>query len=70
MAKIFHFLSVNKIWSVLLVEFFERFSFFGVRCILLLYMTQHFSFHDRDSFCMYSIFMALTYATSLMELPP
>ena len=66
MAKIFHFLSVNRIWAVLLIEFFERFSFFGVRCILLLYMTQHFSFHDSDSFCMYSIFMALTYATSLM----
>lgn len=66
MAKFFHFLSVNKIWAVLLVEFFERFSFFGVRCILLLYITQHFSFHDRDSFSMYSIFMALTYATSLM----
>lgn len=66
MAKFFHFLSANKIGAVLLLEFFERFSFFGVRCILLLYMTQHFSFHDRDSFSIYSIFMALTYATSLM----
>lgn len=29
-------------------------------------MTQHFSFHDSDSFSIYAVFLALTYATSLV----
>lgn len=44
----------------------ERFGFYGVRALLILYLTQHFAFSDRVSGGLYGAFLALVYLTPLI----
>jgi POT family proton-dependent oligopeptide transporter len=44
-------------------EMWERFGFYGMRALLVLYLTQHFIFSDRVGSGMYGAYMSLVYLT-------
>ncbi|GGE15973.1 peptide ABC transporter [Polymorphobacter glacialis] len=44
-------------------EMWERFGFYGMRALLVLYLTQHFIFNDRVGNGMYGAYMSLVYLT-------
>lgn len=46
-------------------ELWERFSFYGMKALLLLYMTQHLLYSDEASFGILSAYMSLVYITPL-----
>ncbi|WP_313805720.1 peptide MFS transporter [Sphingobium sp.] len=48
------------------VEMWERFSFYGMRALLIFYLTQHFLFADRDAAYVYGAYMSLIYISPLM----
>ena len=48
------------------VEMWERFSFYGMRALLIFYLTQHFLFSDRDASYSYGAYMSLIYISPLM----
>ena len=45
-------------------ELWERFSFYGMRALLVLYMTQQLLFSDTMSFGIYAAYMSLVYIYS------
>ncbi|GAB4538424.1 MAG: peptide MFS transporter [Parvularculaceae bacterium] len=47
-------------------EMWERFSFYGMRSILVLYLTQHFLFDQRFSSGLYGSYLAMTYAVPVL----
>ena len=47
-------------------ELWERFSFYGMRALLTLYMTQQLLFTDKMSFGVYAAYMSLVYMTPLI----
>jgi POT family proton-dependent oligopeptide transporter len=48
------------------VEMWERFSYYGMRALLIFYLTQHFLFSDRDASYAYGAYMSLIYISPLM----
>jgi proton-dependent oligopeptide transporter, POT family len=44
------------------VELWERFSFYGMRALLILFLTTELGFEDKDAYATYSLFTALSYA--------
>jgi POT family proton-dependent oligopeptide transporter len=47
-------------------EMWERFSFYGMRALLVFYMTQHLAFSDKAAFATYGSYTALVYATPVL----
>ena len=47
-------------------ELWERFSFYGMRALLILYMTKHLLYDDDMSFGVYAAYGSLVYATPLI----
>lgn len=47
-------------------ELWERFSFYGMRALLVLYMTKHLLFSDNMSFGIYAAYMSLVYVTPMI----
>ncbi|CAL2091306.1 peptide MFS transporter [Tenacibaculum sp. 190524A02b] len=47
-------------------ELWERFSFYGMRALLVLYMTKHLLFSDQMSFGIYAAYMSLVYVTPMI----
>src|SRR3978361_1774036 len=47
---------------VLLIELWERFGYYGMQAILLLFMVQQLGFRDREANLLWGAFAALTYA--------
>ncbi len=47
-------------------ELWERFSFYGMRALLVLYMTKQLLFSDKMSFGIYATYMSLVYVTPLI----
>ncbi|HEY6077728.1 MAG TPA: peptide MFS transporter, partial [Polyangiaceae bacterium] len=47
-------------------ETWERFSFYGMRALLVLYMTKHFGFGDTRAYAVYGSYTALVYTTPLI----
>lgn len=48
-----------------LTEMWERFSYYGMRGLLLLYLVQHFLFGDKDASIIYGGYIALVYIMSI-----
>ncbi|MET0369940.1 MAG: peptide MFS transporter [Sphingobium sp.] len=48
------------------VEMWERFSFYGMRALLIFYLTQHFLMTDRSASFVYGAYMSLIYLSPLM----
>ncbi|MCB0428757.1 MAG: MFS transporter, partial [Flavobacteriales bacterium] len=47
-------------------ELWERFSFYGMRALLTLYMTKELLFTDQMSFGIYAAYMSLVYVTPVI----
>jgi proton-dependent oligopeptide transporter, POT family len=47
-------------------ETWERFSYYGMRALLVLYMTKHFGFSDSRAYAVYGSYTALVYTTPLI----
>jgi POT family proton-dependent oligopeptide transporter len=47
-------------------EMWERFSYYGMRGLLILYLTQHFLFSDQRSALMYGAYTALVYVMTIV----
>jgi proton-dependent oligopeptide transporter, POT family len=47
-------------------ELWERFSFYGMRALLVLYMTSELLFHDKKAYGIYGAYMALVYAMPIV----
>ena len=47
-------------------EMWERFSFYGMRSLLVLYLTQHLLLQDTTAYGIYGAYTALVYATSVL----
>ncbi len=48
------------------VEFWDRFSFYGLQAVLVLYATQALLFTDNQAYALYGVFTALTFATTVL----
>src|SRR5579883_605806 len=49
-----------------LTEMWERFGFYVVQGLLVLYMTEYFGFSDSDSYTILGVFTALAYISPLV----
>ena len=47
-------------------EMWERFSYYGMRALLILYLTKHFMFGDREAGLIYGTYGSLVYAMPLL----
>ena len=47
-------------------EMWERFSYYGMRALLVLYLTKHWLFSDSDSNLIYGAYGALVYITPVL----
>lgn len=54
------------IYVLFLTEMWERFSFYGLRALLVLYMTKVFLFSDHKAYDLYGAYMALVYASPVI----
>ncbi|MEO1039337.1 MAG: peptide MFS transporter [Pseudomonadota bacterium] len=49
-----------------LTEMWERFSYYGMRGLLIIYLTQHFLFSDQQSTLIYGAYTALVYVMTIV----
>ena len=49
-----------------MTEMWERFSYYGMRALLILYLTKHFLFGDKDAGLLYGSYASLVYATPVL----
>lgn len=47
-------------------ELWERFSYYGMRALLIFYLMQHFLFSERESYLIYGTYTALVYMTPVI----
>ena len=48
------------------VELWERFSYYGMRALLVFYLTRHFLFTDAESYSIYGAYTAMVYMTPVI----
>lgn len=53
---------VNNAFLLSFVEMWERYSYYGMRALLVLFLTSHLGFKDERAYAIYSIFAAIGYA--------
>lgn len=56
----------KQIWMLFFTEMWERFSFYGMRALLILYMTHILLFPDKDANLQYGAYNALVYTMPLL----
>ena len=56
----------RSLYLLSVVHFLERFSYYGVSALLLLYFTSRFHFSDAKSYAIFGVYSTLTYATPLI----
>ncbi len=49
-----------------LTEMWERFSYYGMRALLIFYLTKHFLFSDTQAYAIYGAYTALVYLTPVI----
>ncbi len=49
-----------------MTEMWERFSYYGMRALLIFYLTQHFLFGDEKAYLIYGAYSALVYVTPVI----
>jgi len=54
------------LFILFLTEMWERFSYYGMRGLLIFYLTQHFLFSDEKSFAIYGAYTALVFLTPVL----
>jgi proton-dependent oligopeptide transporter, POT family len=56
----------KALWLLFFTEMWERFSFYGMRALLILYMTKVLGFHDKEANLQYGAYNALVYTMPLI----
>ena len=56
----------KALYILFFAELWERFSFYGMRALLVLYMTSELLFHDTKAYDVYGIYTALVYAAPVI----
>ena len=51
----------KALWLLFITEMWERFSYYGMRALLIFYMTKNFLFADDKSFAIYGSYTSLVY---------
>ena len=51
----------KALWLLFVTEMWERFSYYGMRALLIFYMTKNFLFSDDKSYAIYGSYTALVY---------
>jgi proton-dependent oligopeptide transporter, POT family len=54
------------LYVLALTEMWERFSFYGMRALLVFFLTQHFRFTDQAAFAVYGSYAALVYISPVL----
>jgi len=54
------------LFILFLTEMWERFSYYGMRGLLIVYLTQHFLFSDEKSSVLYGAYTALVYVMTII----
>jgi proton-dependent oligopeptide transporter, POT family len=54
------------LYVLFMTEMWERFSYYGMRALLILYLTKHFLFGDKDAGLLYGSYASLVYATPVL----
>lgn len=54
------------IFILALVEMWERFSYYGMRALLILYLTEHFPFGDAEATAIYGAYTSLVYGVAVI----
>ena len=54
------------LYILFLTEMWERFSYYGMRALLILYLTKHFLFSDAQAGMIYGSYVALIYGLPLL----
>ena len=54
------------LYVLFFAEMWERLSYYGMRGLLVLYMTKHFLFSDEKAYAIYGSYTALVYATPII----
>jgi len=54
------------LFVLFLTEMWERFSYYGMRALLILYLTKHFLFDDREAGLIYGSYGSLVYAMPVL----
>ena len=49
-----------------LTEMWERFSYYGMRSMLIFYLTQHFLFSDTPAYGIYSAYISMIYISPII----
>jgi POT family proton-dependent oligopeptide transporter len=58
--------SHRGLYVLTFAEFWDRFSFYGLQAVLVLYATQAMLFTDNQAYALYGVFTALTFATTVL----
>ena len=53
----------RALWLLFVTEMWERFSYYGMRALLIFYMTETFLFGDNRSYAIYGAYTSLVYLT-------
>ena len=54
------------LFVLFMTEMWERFSYYGMRALLILYLTKHFLFGDKDAALLYGSYASLVYAMPVL----
>ncbi|HXG81394.1 MAG TPA: MFS transporter, partial [Sphingomicrobium sp.] len=54
------------LYMLFFAEMWERFSYYGMRAILIFYLTQHWLFNDAKSNLIYGAYTSLVYITPVL----
>ena len=55
----------KALWYIMAIYMWEYFSFYGMRALLILYLTQELLLSDSKSYAVYGSFVALVYLTGI-----
>ncbi len=56
----------SGLYMLFFAEMWERFSYYGMRAILILYLTKHFLFTDDPAYAIYGAYTSLVYITPVI----
>ena len=56
----------HGLFVLFFTEMWERFSYYGMRALLILYLTKHFLFSDEKAYIIYGAYTALVYITPVI----
>jgi POT family proton-dependent oligopeptide transporter len=56
----------HTLYALTFTEFWDRFCYYGIQALLVLYLTKNFLFSDNQAYSLYGTFTALTFASTIL----